>query len=121
MANAIRGAETRRHNTALTIDFDKGVTPEQLTTPARKVIRNVHVNRLYEILEAVEADKAEVGKLYVIGQFAAATGAKAARYAARQQEGEWPELRDGFTFELVAHRLGNGAGSELLAGVMSRE
>jgi len=119
MANPVQGAATREVNAELAIDFGGGKRPDELrqVRQQRRVRRNVHVQKLHQIVGAIGQDDADVDELYRIATFTSDIGAASARRTMKRQEDQWPTLLPGYAFDVQTRVVGDG--SELWAGVIA--
>jgi hypothetical protein len=126
MPNAELAALTRRENQSRDLPTSIAATPpeplENVTTTHKRPM-NIHVRKLWELVEMVDSGDAEVGMMYCVARFAGRyTAADTIRRMERVRE-TWPELVDGLEWVLRV-RYGNAGdetagGSELWAGLQN--
>lgn len=117
MSSHEQGSATRSVNRTLSVDFDSGVEPDEVRhTRAGRL--NIHVAKLFEIVDAIQTKQAEVGKVYPIAKFGSRQGAASARRLISKPplRGTWPQLYPQYQFTFRTKMLDDG-GSELWAGI----
>lgn len=112
-----RRKETAAFNSSLTIDFSAGKAQDELQAQ-RAATRGVWGEKLAALMAAVESGQAEAGKLYPIGKFGNASGA---RTVIRGFEKDPSKLPGSFLMEAVASTEDGVKVSTLWAGVPADE